>query len=105
MWLLFTGGHDDLGILSGEAIGVEGTIQGGPPLSRRSCLRLSIRTGSTIIIVGVGRSLLIMLMMSVEYSREWSTQRPSSIGIGLHEPTLIHAPSDADAAATCYLSR
>ncbi len=76
------------------AIGVEGrrskVLFRGAALrwvSRRSCLRLSIRTGSTII-VGVGRSLLIMLMMSVEYSREWSTQRPSSIGIGLHEPTF-----------------
>ena len=71
------------------------TIQGGPPLSRRSCLRLSIRTGSTII-VGVGRSLLIMLMMSVEYSREWSTQRPSSIG--LHAPTFYQCTDAADAA-------
>jgi len=98
VWLLFTGGHDDVCILSGIGgyIGVEGTIQGGPPLSRRSCLRLSIRTGSTIIIVGVGRSLLIMLMMSVEYSREWSTQRPSSIG--LHAPTFNPCTDAADAA-------
>ena len=84
------------------AIGVEGrrskVLFRGAALrwvSRRSCLRLSIRTGSTII-VGVGRSLLIMLMMSVEYSREWSTQRPSSIG--LHAPTFNPCTDAADAA-------